>query len=113
MELGEIIREVRERTGLSRAEFSRRIGYEVSFIYRLEHGLRGPSLSVVLAIDPLLTKDERMRMLRALGFDIQLHPVTLDVEQALERDTWSPEQKRTFGSAVRTMLRSSSSALTK
>lgn len=107
MEFCDAIREVRTRLGETRRGLGRKVGYDQSAISRFELGHRQPTIHFLLAMDPHLTNDERVRILQSVGFDLGFDPVVLEVQRAMENPRWSHEKKKALSSAIRTMLRSS------
>jgi transcriptional regulator with XRE-family HTH domain len=63
---GDLIREARRRAGLTQAEVAERVGTTQSAIARWERGGSAPSL------------DTTMRVLRAIGFDLEYQLVDYD-----------------------------------
>ncbi len=72
-QLGSLLRQARERIGLSRDELARRIGLDASYIYRLETGARRPSREVALALAEALgiKSDELDQWLITAGYASQ------------------------------------------
>lgn len=51
---GRVLRELREKTGVSQEAFAHKVGVHRTYISQLERGLKAPSLTVVFAIAKIL-----------------------------------------------------------
>lgn len=105
---GALLRELRERCGLSQAELARRAGVNHTTISRLERGQRHPSRLMVLRLARALATDESMtaRLLASAGHT----PVSLEIHAELAELSFLLSAPHT-PDAVRRLARSTLSAL--
>lgn len=84
MHAGQFIREARLRAGLTQRELAARAGTSQSAIARIESGSTSPSF------------DRVMRLVRACGFDLDIHVVPLDEDLwtlAEQGERLSPDER--------------------
>lgn len=85
---GQIVRKLREKRGLTEAELGSLVGYSESWVSRIEKGSR--SVRRVQMIDQLAAKleasrDERVQLLRAAGYEPTAKDMRDAAEEAIER----------------------------
>lgn len=68
---GHLVREQRERFGLSRSALARKIGISTNYLAKIEHGMDRPSSAIVirmlLALELAEDRSERVERLRGLA----------------------------------------------
>lgn len=98
---------VRSSMNLNKRAFARVLGYDGSYITRLENGSRDPSLAFLLRLLEVADERDRLEILREIGFQ-ELDPVAIDVHLAMQGDTWSQQRKNAFRQTVHTLIRTAS-----
>ncbi|MCS7295801.1 MAG: helix-turn-helix transcriptional regulator [Dehalococcoidia bacterium] len=107
MNFGALLRQYRERVGISCSELARRTGLHYSYISRLEHGSRHPSLEaverMVRALD--LTVEECHALRAAAGYPPEpLTPALADVFALLGHHGLSGDLRRAFYADLRALV---------
>ena len=102
----DVISRMRTSRNLQVNEFAEILGYESSYVGRLERGKRDPSLALILRLVSIADDLERRELAQELGFD-DLDPLAMEVDQAMRGDSWSQQRKTAFRRTVHTLVRTS------
>ena len=100
----EIVHDMRERRGETMVQFAARIGYSQGQVSKLESGSRMPSLGLIYKLIEVASADERLRILREVGF-LDLDPLAMEVDRALKGEQWSSPRKAAFRTVLWSLLR--------
>ncbi|MCS7293887.1 MAG: helix-turn-helix transcriptional regulator [Dehalococcoidia bacterium] len=107
MNFGTLLRQYRERVGISCSELARRAGLHYSYISRLEHGSRRPSLEAVERMVRALnlTAEECHALRVAAGYPPELPiPALADVFALLGDHGLSGDLRRAFSADLRALV---------
>lgn len=104
MTVGDVLRQMRDARRWRTSDLAEATGYCASYITRIEHGLRNPSVRCIRAIAGIASDEERLLLRQALALGDDLDPLALEVHRAVTENGWSPHTIHAFRGAVRTMI---------
>jgi transcriptional regulator with XRE-family HTH domain len=98
------VQRVRFSKGMNIKQLATELGYDASYITRLENGSRDPSLAFLLRLLEIADERDRLEILCEIGFS-ELDPVAIDVHLAMRGESWSQQRKKAFRQTVHSLIR--------
>jgi transcriptional regulator with XRE-family HTH domain len=103
----DVIHAMRTRRGQMVKDFAQVIGVDPTYITRLEHGSRDPSLAILLRLIAIGNEGERRDLLREIGLE-DIDPIAAEVHNVMRSDEWSQSRKNAFRQTVKTLIQTAS-----